>query len=332
MQQLYQVLETPEMIMIFGSPRSGTTWLGKLFDSHPDVFYLHEPDSILVTREIPFQVNADELEKYIVPASEYMSRLLDIKHIKVTGSLPIFRKNYRNIFKHLFRYGYVYSSKILQRGISADKLRNIDIPDFFGEGKKENIQYVIKSVNSLNRTSLFSRVKPDAPILHLIRHPCGCFASHLRGVRMNLLQGGSFMPAISRMPEAKQRGFTLKYLESLTAEEKSACVWMLQNEKTMNEMKNRDNYKLVVYEELCRDPLQVTRELFDFSALQWDVQTEEFIRRCQQADDGDKGYFQIIRNPAKAVSRWKDELDKSQISRVIDFVSDSAPWRIFQDS
>ena len=60
----------PEMIVIFGSPRSGTTWLGKLFDSHPDVFYLHEPDSILVDREIPFQVNEDELEKYILPASE----------------------------------------------------------------------------------------------------------------------------------------------------------------------------------------------------------------------------------------------------------------------
>lgn len=320
------------MIMIFGSPRSGTTWLGKLFDSHPEVFYLHEPDSILVNREIPFQVSEDELEKYIVPASEYISRLLDIKNIKATGSLPIFRKNYRNALMHLFRYSYVYSSKILQRGIGAEKMRNIDVPDFFGAGKKVNCQYAIKSVNSLNRVCLFSRAKPDARILHLIRHPCGYVASLIRGYRLNLLRRESFMPAISRMPEAKQRGFTLDYLESLTVEEKHACIWMLQNEKTMNEMKDNDNYKLVVYEELCRDPIQVTRELFDFSALQWDLQSEEFIRLCQQADDGGKGYFQIIRNPAKAVSRWKDELDKSQISRVVDFVSDSAPWRIFHDS
>ena len=213
--------------MIFGSPRSGTTWLGKLFDSHPDVFYLHEPDSILGDREIPFQVREDELEQYIVPAFEYISLLLDIKNIKATGSLPIFRKNYRNVLMHLFRCSYVYSSKILQRGIGAEKLRNIDVPDFFGAGKKVNCQYVIKSVNSLNRACLFSRAKPDARILHLIRHPCGYVASLVRGFRLKLLQGKSFMPAVSRMPEAKQRGFTLDYLESLTVEEQLACLWMI---------------------------------------------------------------------------------------------------------
>src|SRR6185312_4530492 len=33
-------------ILIFGLPRSGTTWIGKLFDSHPDTLYRHEPDSV----------------------------------------------------------------------------------------------------------------------------------------------------------------------------------------------------------------------------------------------------------------------------------------------
>jgi hypothetical protein len=32
------------LILILGLPRSGTSWLGKVFDSHPDVAYLHEPD------------------------------------------------------------------------------------------------------------------------------------------------------------------------------------------------------------------------------------------------------------------------------------------------
>jgi len=320
------------MIMIFGSPRSGTTWLGKLFDSHPDVFYLHEPDSVLVDRDIPFQVNAAELETYLVPATEYLSRLMDIRDIKATGSLPIFRKNYRNPFMHMVRCGYVYSAKALQRGIGAEKLRNIDVPDCFAEAKKANCQLVIKSVNSLNRVSLFSAVRPEARMLHLIRHPCGYVASLLRGIRMNLLQGKSFMPAISRMPEAKQRGFTLDYFKNLTIEEWFACMWMIQNEKTMNEMHGKACYKLVVYEELCQDPVQLTRELFEFSALRWSSQTEAFIRRCQNADDGKKSYFQITRNPANAVSRWKSELDEGQISRIIDFVSDSAPWRVFQDA
>ena len=31
-------------ILLVGLPRSGTTWVGKIFDSHPSTLYLHEPD------------------------------------------------------------------------------------------------------------------------------------------------------------------------------------------------------------------------------------------------------------------------------------------------
>ena len=36
-------------VMLVGSPRSGTTWMAKIIDSHPQVLYRHEPDSTLVT-------------------------------------------------------------------------------------------------------------------------------------------------------------------------------------------------------------------------------------------------------------------------------------------
>jgi hypothetical protein len=319
------------MIIILGSSRSGTTWLGKIFDSHPDVIYLHEPDSILVNREIPFQVNEDELEEYITSASIYISQLLDVKNIKVSGSLPMFKKNYRNALMHLFRNTYVYSSKTLQRCIGAGKLRTIGVPDLFSEEKKSTCRHVIKSVDSLNRAHLFSRAMPNAHILHLIRHPCGYVASRLRGIKLSLLGSSTFMASISRMPEARKRGLTLDYLERLSVEEQLACHWMIQNEKTINDMEGEDNYKLVIYDELCQNPIQVTKALFRFSALDWNSQTEEFIRLCQNARNGKKGYFQVIRNPAKAAFQWKNELDRSQISRIMDFVADSAPGRIFKD-
>jgi len=326
-----QLASPPDMIIILGSSRSGTTWLGKIFDSHPDVIYLHEPDSILVNREIPFQVNENELEEYTTLASKYMTRLLDVKNIKVSGSLPMFKKNYRNAIMHLFRYTYVYSSKALQKGIGAGRLRNIGVPDFFSEEIKASCRHVIKTVDSLNRAHLFSRAIPNAHILHLIRHPCGYVASRLRGIKLSLLGSDTFMASISRMPEARKRGLSLDYLERLSIEERLACQWMIQNEKTINDMEGEGNYKLVIYDELCQNPMQVTKELFRFSALDWNSQTEEFIRLCQNARDGKKGYFQVIRNPAKAAFQWKKELDRSQISRIMDFVADSAPGRIFHD-
>ena len=35
-----------ELTIIIGAPRSGTTWLAKVFDSHTGVFYRHEPDQL----------------------------------------------------------------------------------------------------------------------------------------------------------------------------------------------------------------------------------------------------------------------------------------------
>ena len=31
-------------ILLFGAPRSGTSWLGRILDSHPDTLMRHEPD------------------------------------------------------------------------------------------------------------------------------------------------------------------------------------------------------------------------------------------------------------------------------------------------
>ena len=38
---------TERVVFVLGGARSGTTWLAKILDSHPDVLYRHEPDIAL---------------------------------------------------------------------------------------------------------------------------------------------------------------------------------------------------------------------------------------------------------------------------------------------
>ncbi len=83
-------------VFIIGGARSGTTILAKLLDSHPDVLYRHEPDSILVNTEIPFLPRREELETYLAPARHYLDALRHVRATKVSGQRPVFDKTYRS--------------------------------------------------------------------------------------------------------------------------------------------------------------------------------------------------------------------------------------------
>ena len=49
------------MILITGMGRSGTTWLGKIFDSFPETRFISEPES---------EVRMDEIPTFILPGAE----------------------------------------------------------------------------------------------------------------------------------------------------------------------------------------------------------------------------------------------------------------------
>ncbi len=83
--------------MLMGSPRSGTTWLAKIIDSHPGVLYRHEPDSVNVRPEIPFVPEMSDVAAHLVSASEYVEDLCSERSSKSTGSQPMFEKYFRGV-------------------------------------------------------------------------------------------------------------------------------------------------------------------------------------------------------------------------------------------
>ncbi len=66
------------IIFIIGFGRSGTTFLAKLLDSHPDVLYRHEPDSVLENTEIPFIPDESDLKRYRNHARSYVESLCNV--------------------------------------------------------------------------------------------------------------------------------------------------------------------------------------------------------------------------------------------------------------
>ncbi|MFC7049393.1 sulfotransferase family protein [Emcibacter nanhaiensis] len=311
------------MIFLIGSPRSGTTWVAKIFDSHPDVLYRHEPDSVVVSEEIPFFPKSEEMEALVPATREYFSRLWDVRQLKSAGSLPVFPKSYFTGFMNAFRAKFLFMLKAI--GAVAHRLglpSDVKVPAIsrkkMAEGK---IVPVMKSVNSNCRTGLVARAFPDGRVVHILRHPCGYVSSQLRGRKLKLMENVVFYEEVAAMPLSQERGWTVEKLKDMSLEEQLACTWVSFNEKVMQDIQGLENCYDLVYEDLCDDPIGVTKKLFDFCGLAYNGQTDAFLQSSLNYEGGPEKYHQTVRDPKTAAEKWKKELDSDQVERIRNIVS-----------
>lgn len=95
----------PNLILLFGMPRSGTTWIGKIFDSHPDTLYRHEPDSWGLLNEVPILAPVEAADQYRPTVHRFIESLPRMRYTKVSASLPLVPKNYYSIHRYSFGCG-----------------------------------------------------------------------------------------------------------------------------------------------------------------------------------------------------------------------------------
>src|SRR4026207_2139032 len=82
------------LILLFGQPRSGTTWIGKIFDSHPNTLYRHEPDSGSTLKNLPLIASVADCHKHRSTVTHFVDRLALLNNPRSAGTLPIFPKSY----------------------------------------------------------------------------------------------------------------------------------------------------------------------------------------------------------------------------------------------
>jgi hypothetical protein len=169
-------------ILVFGIPRSGTTWIGKIFDSHPETLYLHEPDTEEKVTELPRFIRPYQYSQYLKFITEYIQQLTTKTSLRVNGKLPLFNKNYRSHVLNLFLQGNVYLAKILEQA-------NIKIGmiNYLKLIRNKPYTVVWKSIESFARLGLLLEANKDLKVVYIIRHPCGQIASVLEGEKRNTL-------------------------------------------------------------------------------------------------------------------------------------------------
>ena len=142
--------DKPNVVILCGLPRSGTTWLGKLFDSSPHTLYRHEPDSLEQLDWLPLYVEEDVYDGQR-KIQEYVQRISRISDPKVSASMPIFKKIYMSPVKQIL----VDQTLRLTKVFSNLGIANC-VPSYCVPNDSSNYQLVWKSIESAGRLGFFA--------------------------------------------------------------------------------------------------------------------------------------------------------------------------------
>jgi len=317
------------LILVFGMPRSGTTWLAKIIDSHPNVIYRHEPDSerkIL----IPLVTNTDSV--YAENITEFCDQLKTFRTARTCGKHPLFKKSYLNTGAYVIFKGSLLVAKLNAKfGLRYNIIEHINY-------NKQGLSFLWKSIESIGRVGNILDALPNAKMVYVIRHPYGQIASVLSGENNGRFTGitpasedfGIF-EALLTTSFAVSNGFTLEFLKALNPIQRLAIRWLLFNEHALTKIAGfKQRVYVVNYEELCSNPLKTAKSIFDFCQLEWNKQAESFVKNSTKENDG--SYYGVFRNLSTRDTPLLTPGNKHDIKSILAAYSSSKCYKIFESA
>ena len=317
-----QLQHDPALVIISGFPRSGTTWLGKLFDSHPQTLYRHEPDSVQPLRWLPMIIE-DDYSSYTASLRRFVKSIPKFRNPKVSASIPIFTKNFFSPAQ-LFM---VMSSLRLVKICSSTGL-SLKVPRFCIPKDHQQYTLVWKTIESTGRLGFFAEALSQKRIIHILRHPGAVISSRIRGERLNKFQGYRaaedyevFRIALESSI-GQQYNISMNEIRRMSPVERSVWLTIVGMEKATKDLEGRTDCKIVIYEELCKHPLETIHQLYDFCNLDFAPQTHNFLQ--MSTSNHNMQYYSVYKDPMQTAYKWKDELEIESQKLICEYLESSS--------
>jgi hypothetical protein len=312
-------------ILLFGLPRSGTTWIAKIFDSHPDTLYRHEPDRRFLDSGLPVAPRLEDIAQRRDDALRYLETCLGRRREKQVGSPPLFAKSYRGPLGARARAGLVYGIKGLSRWVPR-LAGSIPVPDLIDGAARARVRLVWKSVVATTHLPAYARLMPEARCILILRHPGGQIDSEERGRTHGYLEAAEGSPAehlrwllepVVASGLGARLGLTYDDIERAEPWEQAVYAWAFVNEFAIEGIADLRNCRVVRYEDVAADPEAMARELFAFAQLEWDPQTAAFIAASARGGAGRRSaYFGLYRDSRAEIDKWRQRLSAERAARL----------------
>ena len=300
-------------ILLFGVERSGTSWLGKIFDSHPATLYRHEPERVLEDFGLPWICPERPTDVVRAAAADYLRRMIATATVATAGPAPRFPKAWRPLPRTALHRGLTEGVRLLARfDPRRGGLHNLTLPDLAGGAAP---RMVVKSISGHGRAALLAGADPAARVVVLLRDPGGQIDSVLRGTARGKFVEPTDLDWIPPTSPARRHGLTAAALEQMDRIEQLAWQWVVRNEMLLDDLGGAANAMVLRYDDLCADPEAEARRLFAFAGLPWHPQTEAFLA-ASTSGAGAQGYYSVFRDPAASLNRWRGRLDAAAQRRI----------------
>ena len=299
-------MNSKKPILVTGSHRSGTTWVGRMIAESPLVGYIHEPLNPNRPGGTP-GFKSHHLFPYISSENEsifydYIKNALSFPY---NLAIPHFKTIRRptNILNVLRAYGGFFKYRIL------------------------NVRPLLKEPTGVFSAGwLASTFHMD--VIVLIRHPAA-FASSVKRLRWGfslshfldqpLLIRDHLYPFVDEIRVFEDRNHDII--------DHAALVWKLIYHTVAKYQKEHDDWIFIRHEDLSRDPLTGFENIFKRLNLEYSKHVNEAIRKHTDSTNTSEAPFSIMRDSKSHIWAWKSRLTESEIERIRAKVEDIS--RIF---
>ncbi|HLO33104.1 MAG TPA: sulfotransferase [Anaerolineales bacterium] len=295
----------PTPILVTGTHRSGTTWVGKMLAADALTAYISEPLNVL-HRPGVFHAKVPCWYQYICEdnQSEYLSA-----------------------FEELLEFDYRLWDEIRSLRSRKDFLRMGRDFLIFYNGLMRGQRALLKDPFAVFSTAWFAK-KLNCKIVITVRHPAA-FASSLKRLNWpfdfkDLLN----QPLLMRDHLEADR----EQIQSIQADDvigQSALLWKLIYRSVHATHELHPDFMIVRHEDLSRDPVPRYRELYSSLGLEFTPRVEKTILNSSSSENP----IELSRKKVHAVKldsranlkNWKKRLTAEEVDRIREMTAEVSP-------
>ncbi|XP_069484369.1 carbohydrate sulfotransferase 1-like isoform X2 [Ambystoma mexicanum] len=313
-------------IIIFSATRSGSSFLGQLFNQNPDIFYLFEP---LFHVQQAF-TNSSARVKGHLDRRALLGAYRDLLHNLYDCDFN-FLENYikpvprdhetssffrRGASNALCSHPVCENVPNLEENLCVKKCRSVNLT-LASQACHSRRHIAIKTVRIPEISDIRTLAEDprlNLKIIHLVRDPRGILTSRI-GTFTDQFRSWKIWNTTGRKPHSvdlSQMTTTCEDLSNSAETGFSRPLWL------------KGKYMLVRYEDLARYPVRKAKEIYQFVGLSWQSQVHKWILQNTNGSVPSGNYkYTTSRNSTEAAESWRLRLCFNIVQSIQDFCNNT---------